>query len=358
MRLSIGLEQKQVQKQILAPRMIQSMEILQLPLQALEERIEEEMNENPLLEKNERDSTLPDEKPEREDPDEPTSEEKELVIDDKSSNDDFERLENLDREVPDYFDERPSRSQSGLQEAGDRKLDAMANVADRSTSLQNFLERQICALDLETKIQRMALRIMRGLDYNGCLPHALRDILPPNADEAMLADAEEALKVVQQLEPPGVGARDLRECLLLQLRPDMPFYEELQRLITNHLVDMGENRLPLVQKKTGYSIEHINAAWEELRHLNPKPGAAFSQSMVPTVTPDVFVERQDDGTYHVFMEDGNIPELRISRYYRQRLQSADATPEEKEFIKRKINAAQWLIESINQRRSTLLRVSQ
>ena len=358
MRLSIGLNQTQVQKQILAPRMIQSMEILQLPLQALEERIEQEMNENPLLEKSERDNTLPDEGGEREDPDAPTSEEKELVIDDKSSNDDFERLDNLDREVPDYFDERPSRSQGALQEASDRKLDAMANVADRHTTLQNYLERQICELDLETDIQRLALRIISGLDSNGYLPHPLRDILPPNADEELLQNAEEALSVVQGLEPLGVGARDLRECLLLQLHPDMPFYDELRRLITDHLVDMGENRLPLVQRKTGYSIERINEAWEELRHLNPKPGAAFSQAMVPTVTPDVFVEQQDDGSYRVFMEDGNIPELRISRYYRQRLQSADATPEEREFIKRKINAAQWLIDSINQRRNTLLKVSQ
>jgi len=358
MRLSIGLEQRQVQKQILAPRMIQSMEILQLPLQALEERIEQEMNENPLLEVNDKDSSLPEEREEREDPDAPTSEEKELVVDDKSTADDFERLESLDREVPDYFDERPTRSQAGLQEEGERKLDAMANVADRHVSLQQFLERQICELDLKPEVQRLAMRIITALDSNGYLPNSLTDLLPPGASEELIAQAEEALAVVQQLEPLGVGARDLRECLLLQLQPDMPHYEELRKLINDHLQDMGENRLPLVQRKTGFNIEQINAAWEQLRHLNPKPGAAFSQSMVPTVTPDVFVERQDDGAYRVYMEDGNVPQLRISRYYRQRLQSPDATPEEKEFIKRKINAAQWLIDSINQRRNTLTRVAQ
>jgi len=268
MRLSIGLEQRQVQKQILAPRMIQSMEILQLPLQALEERIEQEMNENPLLEVNDKDSSLPEEREEREDPDAPTSEEKELVVDDKSTADDFERLESLDREVPDYFDERPTRSQAGLQEEGERKLDAMANVADRHVSLQQFLERQICELDLKPEVQRLAMRIITALDSNGYLPNSLTDLLPPGASEELIAQAEEALAVVQQLEPLGVGARDLRECLLLQLQPDMPHYEELRKLINDHLQDMGENRLPLVQRKTGFNIEQINAAWEQ-RRQNP-----------------------------------------------------------------------------------------
>ncbi len=358
MRLSIGLEQRQVQKQILAPRMIQSMEILQLPLQALEERIEQEMNENPLLELREADPNLPEEKEEREDPDAPSSEEKEMVLDEKSNTDDFERLEQLDRDVPDYFDERPSRSGASLAEEGDRKLDAMANVVDRSVTLQQHLILQLCELDVAPEVRRLAERIISGLDSNGYLPASLEDLLPPGASAEQLALAEEALAVVQLLEPSGVGARDLRECLLLQLRPETPFRDELQRLITNHLEDMGENRMPLVQRKTGYTLERIQQAWEQLRHLNPKPGAAFSQSLVPTVTPDVFVEQDDDGTYKVMMDDGQTPQLRISRYYRQRLASPDATAEEKEFIKRKINAAQWLIDAINQRRSTLTRVAQ
>ena len=198
------------------------------------------------------DSSLPEETAEREDPDAPTSEEKELVIDDKSNSEaDFERLDSLDREMPDYFEERPSRSQGGLQEEGDRKLDAMANVAERRGSLQQFLERQICELDLDPEIERLALRIITALDPNGYLPNSLRDLLPPNSTEEVLAQAEKALRVVQELEPIGIGARDLRECLLLQLHEDMPYYEELRKLISDHLADMGENRLPLVQKRRG-----------------------------------------------------------------------------------------------------------
>ena len=99
--------------------------------------------------------------------------------------------------------------------------------------------------------------------------------------------AEQALALVQSLDPPGIAARDLRECLLAQLTPDMLFYEEMKTLITNHLEDLRDNRLPLIQKVTGYSIETIQEAWDELRKLNPKPGAQFAETFVPTVTPDV-----------------------------------------------------------------------
>jgi RNA polymerase sigma-54 factor len=170
--------------------------------------------------------------------------------------------------------------------------------------------------------------------------------------------AKRALETVQQLDPPGIAARDLRECLLLQLHPDMLYYEEMRALISSHLEDLRDNRLPAVQKATGFSIEQIQSAWAELRKLNPKPGSVFAETYVPTVTPDVRVEQQEDGSYKVIMDDDRTPQLYISDYYRRRLASGTATPQEKEFIKRKINAAQWLIESIQQRRNTLSKVAQ
>jgi RNA polymerase sigma-54 factor len=170
--------------------------------------------------------------------------------------------------------------------------------------------------------------------------------------------AEKALSIVQSLDPPGIAARDLRECLLAQLDPDMDFYEEMRTLISSHLEDLRDNRLPLIEKVTGLSIEEIQETWIELRKLNPKPGASFAETFTPTVTPDVSVERTDDGHYKVIVDESRTPTLYISRYYRERLQSGTATPEEREYIKRKINAAQWLIESIEQRRNTLTRVSQ
>ncbi len=123
MRLSLGLETRQVQVQKLAPRMIQSMEILQLPIMALQERIEQEMNENPVLEMDESDPNLPEEPAEAENPDAPADSEQELVVDENHDNaEDFERLLNMDSEVPGHFDEAPRRSLSRMEEESERKL--------------------------------------------------------------------------------------------------------------------------------------------------------------------------------------------------------------------------------------------
>ena len=359
MRLSLGQDLRLVQKQILAPRMIQSMEILQLPILALSERIEQELQENPILELREDEPELPDEPPEREKPDAPTAEERELVIDEQRDNEaDFERLLNMDEEWPDHFEERSGPSRGYLEEAADRKQDAMANMAARPPSLSDYLHDQLGWFDLDEPLRAMADRIIYNLDPNGYLPGRLEDILGPSASAEELALAEQALRLVQRLDPPGVAARDLRECLLLQLTPGMPCYEELQKLITDHLEDIEQNRLPAISRKTGYSIERIERAIVELKRLNPKPGAEFNSVVAPPVTPDVFVEQNEEGRWVVRVDDGRTPNLHISPYYRKLLQSGETGQETREYIKRKINSAQWLIEAIEQRRNTLTRVAQ
>lgn len=361
MRLSLGQHLAQTQQMKLAPRMIQSMEILQLPILALQERIEQELTENPVLEMTEKDPALPDESSERENPDAPNIDEKEVLVDNAHDNaDDFERLVNLDAEVPDYFDERPRVSSNRIAEDGERAHDQMANLAGRSESLYDHLVHQIGEMDVDPRVEAIAERVISTLDPEdgGRFTANLKDLLSPGAGEDQLALAEEALKLVQSLDPPGIAARDLRECLLLQLTPDMLFYEELRTLISGHLEDLRDNRLPQIQRATGYSIEEIQAVWEDLRKLDPLPASKFAQKYNPTVRPEVFLERDDEGKYVVRLEDNGIPSLYISPYYRKRLQTGQATPEEKEFIRKKFNAAQWLIESIEQRRSTLTKVAQ
>lgn len=361
MRLSLGLETRLLQVQKLAPRMIQSMEILQLPIMALQERIEQEMNENPLLEMQELDPSLPDEPQERTNPDAPADTERELVVDNTKDNaDDFERLLNMDSEVPGHFDDGPRRSVTQMEEEADRKHDAMSNVVSRPESLNDYLLHQLGEMELPPELEEMAERIISTLDARdgGYLRTSLQDLLPPDAGPQQLELAQRALEVVQGLDPAGVAARDLRECLLLQLTPEMPLYEEVKSLVTDHLEDLRDNRLPHIQRRTGFSIERIQAAWDQLRKLNPKPGSAFAETFVPTVTPDVMLEQTDDGSYKVILEDTRLPRLFISDYYRQRLLSGEATAEEREYIKRKINAAQWLIDSIEQRRNTLTKVAQ
>ncbi|HEX5445489.1 MAG TPA: RNA polymerase factor sigma-54 [Pirellulales bacterium] len=359
MRLSFGQEMKLSQQQKLAPRMIQSMEILQLPIMALEERIEQEIQENPCLERAESDPDLPEEPVEQENPDAPTAEEKELVVDDKKNNEeDFERLLNLDDEWPDTFDERPRPSSTRLAEEGDRKHDAMANMVARPQSLQDYLRDQLGWFDLDERTRAMAERLIYSLDSNGYLPGRLEDLIDANSGPEDLETAKRALAVLQKLDPPGVGAHDLRECLLLQLMPGMHCYEQLRTLISSHLEDLEHNRLPVIERRTGYSMELIQETLAELRKLNPKPGSIFSDVHAPTVTPDIFLEVTDEGKYKVVLEDGRTPTLFISPFYRKLLQQGKATEVDKEWIKRKINSAQWLIDSIEQRRNTLTRVAQ
>jgi len=152
----------------------------------------------------------------------------------------------------------------------------MANMTARQQSLQDYLHDQLGWFDLEPEMRAMADRIIYNLDPNGYLQGRLEDLLGPDAAKA---DVEFA--------PAGAGAgaaarsagrwrpADLRECLLLQLRPGMPFYEQLHALISHHLEDLEHNRLPAISRRTGYSIEMIQTALEELRKLNPKPGAEF-----------------------------------------------------------------------------------
>jgi len=160
--MSFGQEMRQVQKQILAPRMIQSMEILQLPIQALEERIEQELQENPILEMRETDPDLPEEEVERENSDAKTPEEKELVVEEGKNNaEDFERLENLGDEWTEAaYDERPRLSSNRLQEDEERRHDAMANMESKPQTLSDYLVEQLGWYELDEPTRQMAERII------------------------------------------------------------------------------------------------------------------------------------------------------------------------------------------------------
>jgi RNA polymerase sigma-54 factor len=264
----------------------------------------------------------------------------------------------MDEQWPDHFEERSRPSATRVEEDAARKHDTMANMAARPQSLQDYLHDQLGWFNLSLELRAMCDRIIYNLDTNGYLQSRIEDLIESDAPPAQLALAQQALGIVQKLDPPGVAARNLRECLLLQLTPGMPHYEQLKTLVTNHLEDLEHNRLPAIERKTGYSIPLIQETLVELRKLNPKPGANFGDVPVPSVTPDVFVELGDDGKYRVRLEDGRTPTLYISAYYRKLLTTGEANAETREYIKRKINSAQWLIESIEQRRNTLTKVAQ
>jgi len=348
---------------LLAPRMIQSMEILQLPIMALQERIQQELQENPVLELKEvsNDETTVDGEaatsPETE-TEEPASQETELVIDETGDNElDFERFEAMSRDLEDRYSEEHRPSRGGLDEEGDKKHDAMQNMPSRPQSLQDYLNEQLSFLDATADQLRLIRFLITHIDEKGFLTVSTEDIARNYDQPATLLHVEEALRAVQKLEPAGVGARDLKECLLLQLTPEMPYREAMRVLILNHLDDLEHNRLPIIQRRTGFDLATINKAREALKHLSLRPGARFTTDNIPYVVPDIAVERREDGEYEVRLLDDWTPSIYISRRYLEMYRDKGAGPEAKEFLKRKIQAAQWLMESIEQRRNTLEKVT-
>lgn len=358
MRLDTSMHQRMDQRMILAPRMIQSMEILQLPIMDLQARIRQELDENPALELEEPsleelqasgDADAPEER--IADPD------GELVIDDDNELD-FNRLEALSQDYGDAFnvDHRPSRN--GIDEEGDRKHDAMSNMPARPQSLQDYLTEQLSFLDIRPDQLELVSFLISYLDDNGYLKAPLDDIAKDYSQPLAPGEIQSALKFIQSLEPAGVGAHDTKECLLLQLTPETPHAEIVRALIENHLDDVAHNRLPVIQKATGFDLNNIQEAIEVLRHyLNPKPGAQFSAEVIPYVVPDIIVERNEAGDYDVRLVDDWLPAVHIPRHVIELARNKNAGPKDREYIKRKMQAAEWLLDAINQRRRTLERVT-
>jgi RNA polymerase sigma-54 factor len=353
MRLDTSQHLKLQQTLKLAPRMIQSMEILQLPVLALQERIQQELQENPVLELRER----------REEPsrngttEEPTAEEAPKPEPTESFEEEYS--EAMRQDWDDYTGEGPRRSRASLEEAGDKKLDAMQNMPSRPPSLQEHLLEQLHYIDAPEHLLPVLEYLISNLDDDGRI-RPLEEVMQGYQPPVPIAEAEEALRFLQQMDPPGVGARTLEECLLLQITEDMPHRDVLRVLIQNHLRDdIANNRLPIIQKKTGYDLDTIQEAIEIIRHggLNPKPGSAFDSSNVQYVVPDVVVEHGEDGEYTIRLVDDYVPDVYISRRWLERYQNKNTSQQERDYLRRRIQSARWLVEAIQQRRATLEKVT-
>jgi RNA polymerase sigma-54 factor len=181
-------------------------------------------------------------------------------------------------------------------------------------------------------------------------------VAPGEPGAFTLAEAEEMLRIIQQLDPPGIGARDLRECLLLQL-DELELRETLTyRLVFDAFADLIGHRWSDIAKRYGIDPKTVQDAADELAKLDPKPGLRFLPSDDEYVVPDLIVEKID-GVYRVFLNDGGMPRLRISKVYQSlAADKKQFTGETREFITEKLNGAQWLIQAIEQRRQTMLKV--
>ena len=348
------------QKMKLAPHMIQSMEILQLPILALQERIEQELNSNPVLEMEEPDS--PESEEVESAPEDQTQEdinEKDLVLStDNNKAEDFERLDSLGSGFTDYMSEAgPLRRRIQTDEV-DKKLEALKNTAAPSQSLHEYLADQWRMVDADESVKKAGDMIIDYLDDRGYLTVRLEQLHNKDRGDFTVDDLKQALELVQKLEPAGIGARDMKECLLIQMAQsgeDMSFES---RLITEHMDDLLDNHLPEIARKMNCNIETINRAIERMSKLDTSPGLQIGQNRNHPITPDVIVESsEDEGRYSVRLADSGLPYLRINDYYAKMTKDDRVGEKTRKFLQNNLRSAQWIIDAIEQRKNTLLKVT-
>ena len=350
MKLEMRGQMRLEQQMKLAPHMIQSMEILQLPLLALQERIEQELNSNPVLEA--------DETPEQEEATaEATAEPTEQVVSKAEIPEDYKGDDRMDEEVRDYIEHRDDYPRPRSDEP-DAKLAAINNTAALPQSLHDYLEDQWRMVEADEPVKKAGSMIIDYIDDKGYLSVRLEQLHSKDRTDFTLEDLQKAIVLIQELDPPGVGARDVRECLLIQIRQSSEDVSCETALVTNHLEEMLENRLPDIAKKMNCTMEDINYAIERLSKFDTSPGLQIGRNHNHPITADVIVEYSEEtGDYTVRLVEDGLPRLRISDDY-VKMASGDKVAESaKQFLQNNIRSAQWIIDAIQQRKNTLLKVT-
>ena len=373
MRIDTGQHLRMTQQMKLAPRMIQSMEILQMAQQALEARIEEELASNPTLELAEASDDAADVKAElaQEQRDDLEST-RELNVDEASSSgDDFERLSNMAENIGDDWESSnyetgesfARRQLSRVAGERDGKLDAMANAAARGASLYDQLLGQWMLAENDEKNVTLGEYLIGHIDADGYIRADLADLARQAPNGTNEADLEHTLFRLQQVfELPGIGARNLQECLLLQMDAaerndrDLDFTRE-RLIVSDYLKDIETNRLPKIAKATGLTVDEINQAKRNLRQFHPHPGRLLADENPHVITPDAIVEYDDENDrYIAYLTRGRLPGLQVNSEYERILADKSADAKTRKFIGNNVRNARWLIEAVEQRNTTLLRV--
>jgi len=353
--LKQNLQQKLLQK--LSPQQIQFIKLLQVPTVSLDTRIKEELEENPALE----DISLADMSEPVED------------YPDKDPDDDFKGEDSSDNfdefNVDDYLqDDNINDYGSKYDSNDDEEEKKELPIAVNNTFFEN-LQAQLDLIPLEDKEYLVAQQIIGSLDDDGYLRRPIPSLVDDLAfSQNVIAedeDAEEMLKVIQNFDPPGVGARDLQECLLIQLRKKDTSILTIKiaiDIVENHLDEFTKKHYDRLEKSLNLNSEELRDVVSEILKLNPKPGdSGVSNMKQMQVIPDFHIAK-NDGVLTLTLNSKNAPELRVSKSYQEMFQhyekSADKDKKLKEavhFVKQKLDSAKWFIDAIKQRQQTLLK---
>jgi RNA polymerase sigma-54 factor len=347
--LNQRLQQKLLQK--LSPQQIQMIKLLEVPTLQIEERIKKELEDNPALEEGQEEDEIPAET-EDDQYDEQDKDQEEFTLDDYIEEDD----------IPEYRLQTNNYSKDE-----ERRSEIPFSVG---SSFQEHLESQLALRSLNEKQKVLGEYILGNIDEDGYLRRELVNIVDDLAFlqniETNESELEEVLNIIQDLEPAGVGARTLRECLLLQIEKRDTSQASMtlaHTILDNYFEEFTKRHYDKIIARLSVSEQELKAAIEEILKLNPKPGGVFSDPFNKTsqpIIPDFILELSEDG-FDLHLNSRNLPELRLSSAYSEMLQSYSRDKTQKKemkdavmFVKQKIDSARWFIDAIKQRQNTLL----
>ncbi|MGH8048110.1 MAG: RNA polymerase factor sigma-54 [Chthoniobacterales bacterium] len=326
---SLGLSLQQT----LSPQMQQSLQVLQVPALELRNLVEQELQANPVLE---------EEVPEREEASETEDE----------WDDDLKEVNRLDDEWRDYMSQ--SGAYDGRSAEAQERREYLFNSIRTPKSLQQHLLDQLALSDLSDEDHEIADAIVGNLNEAGLLDVTVPELA--NLTNAREENVERVLSEVQALDPVGVAARDLRECLLIQLER-LGKKESIEaRIVSGHLDDLLKRRFPEVARRVGVNVQEIQAAADFIATLEPRPARQYSTTMDQVIQPDVVVEDDGEG-FVVSLNNEHVPMLRISNYYKDLLSEPANRGQVRDYIREKIKGGRFFIKCIQQRQQTIQNIA-
>ncbi len=326
MKLGYDLALEQTQKLVMTPELRQAIQLLQFTSQELNEYLEKQIEENPLLEL------------------ENTAEDYENIDDFANKKEEIDWKEYIGKE--DDISYRPQVDKNV-------KEYSFENFISYSPSLRDNLFFQLNVLEISQEDKKIGEILIESIDENGYLMTSVEQVaMDLNIDSERI---ENVLFLIQGFEPLGVGARSLKECLLIQIREDENRHPEAEKVVEYYLEDVAYNRLSKIAKELNMDIEEVQNICDYIKTLEPKPGRSFSDgNQVKYITPDATIE-YIDGEYIIILNDVTGPRLNINNFYKE-LMRKGKDEKATEYLTEKLNSAMWIIKSIEQRRMTIYKV--
>lgn len=360
---SQDLRQRQTQSLVLAPQLRQSLKILQVAALDLRSVIQEELQSNPTLEElpmegmslekesedRERDNQNRDGEGPTEAPPDSSADREQM---DFSKDKEFEILTKLDEDWRDYMSNAGGAQPFTADDAEKRQHFFDSLVTE--TSLQEHLMRQAEMTDLSDQAVKAMEYLVGSLDDRGFLTQSASDTALQTG--LPLESVQEALKMLKTFEPAGIGAKDLGECLLLQLQIKNRGDSLAARIVRDHFTLLTRRRIPEIARKIGAHMDDVQIAIEEIGTLDPAPGRRFADDNNRVVVPDVTVE-EDRGEWKIILNSDYIPRLRISNTYKEMIAKGSLSKSERDYVRERIRSGKFLINSIEQRQQTIERIT-